>query len=90
MARRNSPEMRMMVYDAIVGQVPIVNIPGLTTKFAVRCGVTLKDVPNRTTVEAMARELGSFSELQSAEAIIENKDSTIGFDATTQEGITRQ
>lgn len=63
-----------------------MNIPGLITKFAVRCGVTLKDVPNRTTVEAMARELGAVSELQTAEAIIENKDSTLGFDATTQEG----
>ncbi|KAG1662454.1 Protein ARV1 [Nymphon striatum] len=34
----------------------------------------------------MARELGAISELQAAETIIDNKNSTLGFDATTQEG----
>ena len=34
----------------------------------------------------MTRELGSISDLQAAEAIMANKNTTLGFDATTQEG----
>ena len=35
----------------------------------------------------MARELGGIAQLQTAEATLSNKDVTIGFDATTQEGV---
>ena len=49
--------------------------------------MTLADVPHRTTVESMARELGVISELQAAEAILANENCTLGFDATTQEGV---
>ena len=35
----------------------------------------------------MARELGAISELQTAEAVLANKNCTLGFDATTQEGV---
>ncbi|KAK6186856.1 hypothetical protein SNE40_006122 [Patella caerulea] len=34
----------------------------------------------------MARELGVIAELQAAETLHDNKNVTIGFDATTQEG----
>ena len=40
-----APIMRMMVYDAIVAQVPTYNIPDLIAKISLRCGVTLTDVP---------------------------------------------
>ena len=40
----------------------------------------------RSTVELMARELGAVAELQAAETLLETKDTTIGFDPTTQEG----
>ena len=82
-----SPETRMMVFDAIVNQVPTNNIPKLIQKYSLRSGLTLKDVPHRTTVEAMARELDAIAELQTAEAVIANKDCTLGFDANTQEGV---
>ena len=42
--------------------------------------------PSRNTVELIARQLGVISDLQMVEAILHNKDRTIGFDATTQEG----
>ncbi|KAK2150577.1 hypothetical protein LSH36_399g02023 [Paralvinella palmiformis] len=45
-----------------------------------------RDIPCRTCVEAMARELGVMAELQIAETLIENEKSTLGFDATTKEG----
>ena len=35
----------------------------------------------------MARELGSIAELQTADSILHNRNVTLGFDATTQEGI---
>lgn len=81
-----SPNTRMMVYEALVCQTPTANIPRLIQKMSARCGVTLNDVPSRTTVEAMARELGVIAELQTGEMLMENPHSTIGFDATTQEG----
>ena len=80
------PDIRMMVYDAIVDQVPTVNIPHMIEQFTRRFDITLTDVPHRSTVESMTRELGSISDLQAAEAIMGNKNITLGFDATTQEG----
>ena len=38
-------------------------------------------------MEVMARELGVISEIQTAEAILRNKHVTLGFNATTQEGV---
>ena len=53
-----SLDIRMMVYDAVVNQVPTTNIPTLIQTFFERSGITLKDVPHRNTVEQMTRELG--------------------------------
>ncbi|KAK6186848.1 hypothetical protein SNE40_006116 [Patella caerulea] len=77
----------MKVFDCIVAQVPTKNIPDLLLKTSSRSGITLTNVPHRSTVEAMVRELGAISDLQTAEAILDNKDCTLGFDATTQEGV---
>lgn len=79
-----SADMRVMVYDAVADQVPTSNVPRLIKKFSARFGVALTDVPHRSTVEAMTRELGAIAELQTAEEILENKNTTLGFDATTQ------
>ena len=35
----------------------------------------------------MARELGIISDFQAAELLLQNQDVTLGFDATTQEGV---
>ena len=82
-----SQNICMMVYDSIVNQVPTVNIPLLMQSYAKRHGETLSSVPQRTTVEQMARELGSIGDLQSAEQQCKPKILTLGFDATTQEGM---
>ena len=78
---------RMMVYDAIINQVPTMNIPLLMQSFSRRLGAALDHVPHRTTVEQMAKELGVISQLQCAEALLANSNVTIAFDATTQEGV---
>lgn len=82
-----SVETRMKVFDALVSQVLTENIPKLMDKFAKRSGEKLTDVPIRATVEQMARELGVIADLQSSEIAIKTKDITVGFDATTQEGV---
>ena len=81
-------DMRMMVYDAEVDQVPTTNIPHLIKKIAIRCGVTLSDISHRTTIDKTTRELGSIADLQTAEAILANENRILGFYVyvTTQEG----
>jgi hypothetical protein len=78
---------RMMVFDHIVNQVPTVNISNLIQQSLIRTGQKPDNISQRSAVELMARELGAISELQTAETILENDNVTMGFDATTQEGV---
>jgi len=82
-----SVDTRMKVFDILVNQVPTENIPKLMERIAERSGDTLSDIPNRTTVEQMARELGIIADLQTSELAMKTKNLTLGFDATTQEGV---
>ena len=83
-----SGNTRMRVFDHIVNKVPTANIPVLLRQNLLRSSAATeeRDVPQRSTVELMARELGAISELQVAEVLIANQHVTVGFDATTQEG----
>ena len=82
-----SANTRMTVFDCIINKVPTDNIPTLIKQTLRRLSASdTSAVPQRTTVELMARELGAISELQTAETILDNPNCTIGFDATTQEG----
>ncbi|CAM1319971.1 Uncharacterised protein r2_g2834 [Pycnogonum litorale] len=82
-----SLDTRMMLYDAVVNQVPTKNVPTLIQKFSERSGITLKDVPHQNTIEQMTRELGVISDLQAAEIAMKTTNLTLRFDATTQEGV---
>ncbi|KAK6174995.1 hypothetical protein SNE40_013538 [Patella caerulea] len=82
-----STDTRMLVYDAIVNQVPTQNIPIMMDSHSKRMGETLLSVPHRSSVEQMARELNSIADLKTAELAMRTKDLTLGFDATTQEGV---
>jgi len=67
---------------------PKKHISSLIESFSsLRSWITLTDIPHRSTVEAMVRELRAISDRQTAETILGNWDCTLGFDATTQEGI---
>ena len=77
---------RMMVYDALVNQVPMQNIPVLIESQCKRTDQKLSAVPHRTSVENMARELDVIADLKTAEMAMKTQDLTLGFDATTQEG----
>ena len=79
-------QMRMMVYEAIVNQVPTENIHPLIKNFALRFGISLSSVPSRSTIETMVRELGVLSDYQSCSIMLRESDLTLAFDATTQEG----
>ena len=82
-----SMDMRFHVYDLLVNNVPTKNIPILIEKFTKRLGITVEKVPHRSTVELMARELGIVSDFQAAEMLMKEENLTLGFDATTQEGV---
>ena len=77
------------MYDCVVNNVPTASIPVIMRQFSKREGhdESKVDIPSRSSVEMMVRELGAVAELQAVEMILANKDSTIGFDATTQEGV---
>ncbi|XP_014662638.1 PREDICTED: uncharacterized protein LOC106805525 [Priapulus caudatus] len=85
--KQYSSDMRMFVYDAVVNHVPTKNVPILMKQFAKRSGVILGKVPHRNTVELMTRELGVISDFHAAEIILNSENITVGFDATTQEGL---
>ena len=48
-----SPEIRMLVYDAIASHVPTKHVPILMQKYANRFGAKMDTVPHRSTVEMM-------------------------------------
>jgi len=79
---------RMMVFDHIVNNnIPTINIPRLILQSQSRAGLKADKIPQRTAVEMMARELGAIAEMQTATTILRSDNVTIGFDATTQEGV---
>jgi len=48
---------RLMVFDQIFNNVPTANIPKLILQGQSRTGVKADKIPQKTTVELMAREL---------------------------------
>ena len=80
-------DMRQIVYDGIVNQVPTQNIPVVISRFATHFCIQVDSIPHRSTVEMIAREIGVIADLQAAEALISNNHLTLGFDATTQERV---
>ena len=82
-----STSIRALIYDMLMCHVPSHSVPLLLHKIGEHTGYCFSDIPHRTTVEQMMRELGVISDLQTAEIALSTKDLTLGFDATTQEGI---
>ena len=70
------PQIRMLVYDAIVHHVPTNHVPLLLKKIVKRMGIKMDTVPHRSTVEMMTRELGVICDLQAAEVDDELKPNT--------------
>ncbi len=79
--------MRMFVYDSVLENVPATNIPHLIKAFGRRMGFDIETVPTRSTDEMMVREMGAISDYEVGEFLTNNDSLTLGFDATTQEGI---
>ena len=82
-----SSETRLLVYDAVVNNVPTQNIPNLIESQCQRLGHKLNSIPHRSTIEQMTRELDTIADLKVADLAMTSKNLTIGFDATTQEGV---
>ncbi|XP_070181627.1 uncharacterized protein [Littorina saxatilis] len=80
-------DIRALIYDMLMCHVPTRSVPLLLQKLSDHTLIEFNSIPNRTTVEQMAREIGVISELQAAETAIATKNLTLAFDATTQEGV---
>ena len=82
-----SDKMRLIVYDMLTAGTPTGNISGLIKKIAERLDVKFDSIPQKSTIEQMAREMGVISDVACAELIMNTPNCTIAFDATTQEGV---
>ena len=81
--RRIDVKNRILIYETVVQQVATKKVPELLESFN-----TLDvRVPHKSTVELMVRELGIICDIQAAELLINSLNTTIGFDATTQEHV---
>ena len=82
-----SSDIRPLIYVMLACQVPSHCVPKLLHKVREHTGYRFSGIPHRTTVEQMMHELGIISELQTAEIAFSTKNLTVGFDASTQEGV---
>ena len=62
-------------------------MPNIIETFSKRLGVPHDRIPSRGSVENMVLEMGVISDLLTAETLYDGEDITLGFDATTQEGV---
>ena len=85
----HTPQMRMMVYNQLNGHTSTTKMKDVLRCNAQLLGVDITDkqLPSRTTIERMQIELGVISDLRAAEFLYNTDNVTIGFDATTQDGI---
>ena len=85
----HTPQMRMMVFNQLNGHTSTTKMKDVLRCNAQLMGMDLNDnqLPSRTTVERMQIELGVISDLRAAEFLYNTDNVTIGFDATTQDGI---
>ena len=80
-------DVRLMVYSCITCNVSTENVPLLIKSLANDFDVNMHDVPHRSTVEKMVKEMGVIASYQVAEFVMKNSNLTLGFDATTQEEV---
>ena len=79
--------LRTIVYDLLTSNVPTASVPSILESMTKRCQLNWESIPKRPTVENMAREIGIIASYQAAEFMLESKNLTLSFDATTQEGV---
>ena len=77
-AKVYTTDIRALIYDMLVCNVPTHSVPSLLHKIGEFTGYQFTEIPHRTTVEQMMRELGVISDLQTAEIAIATKNLTLG------------
>ncbi|XP_065656483.1 uncharacterized protein LOC136081955 [Hydra vulgaris] len=89
-----SADIRALIYDMLMCQVPTHSVPTLLSKIGEHTGyqfrrthLAITCIICSTTVEQMMHELGVILDLLTAEIAFSTKNLTLGFDATTQEGV---
>ena len=82
-----SPEVRKAIYHCISSQVPVEKVGELINSIIHEItGRQLEQVPSRSTVCRIAREMSVISSLQVGEALQSSEAATLSWDATTFDG----
>ena len=79
--------MRMLAYTCLKNNAPSTGIPDIIKRCVKLFNINVNNIPHRSTIENMSLELGILADYITAEFMIQNKNLTLGFDATTQEGV---
>ena len=83
-----SCDLRMLVYILLNGQTPIVSVPNTILNISKLVDIfNIDNCPCVSTVNNMSRELYILSNYFASQFIFDNHNITLGFDATTQEGV---
>ena len=80
-------QARQIVYDLLMSNTATNKIPSLVNKMARTFNSPMDNVPQKTCVEMMQRELGKISDLYCSESLFSHKYTILAFDSTTQEGV---
>ena len=75
-----SVNMRMLAYTCLKNS----GIPDIIQNCVKLFNINVNNIPHRSTIENMSLELGILADYITAEFMIQNKNLTLGFDATTQ------
>jgi hypothetical protein len=81
--------IRCLVYSCILCNVATGQVATLLKHICKILNITVDPAafPSRSTIQQMALEIGTWSDIQACELLFDNSNITLGFDATTQEGI---
>ena len=80
-------KLRKAVYCCVLNSVPLDNVADvLGCVLSELAGLKLDALPSRSSVCRMAREMGSLTDLQTADLVLKNPHSTLCWDATTLGG----
>ncbi|ELU15948.1 hypothetical protein CAPTEDRAFT_190637, partial [Capitella teleta] len=85
--KTHSLAMRMFVYECLMANMPTSQVNSHISNVSSFFNLNSFDVPSRSTIERMGVELGTFSDIQAGDFLYNETNLTLGFDATTQEGV---
>lgn len=86
-AKTYSPALRQAIYKCLENQVPVESVSEVISFIVsslTKCTITC--LPDKTTVSQMAYEMGVLSDLRVGEVVVNEKNMTLAWDATSLDG----